>query len=95
MGNLWASVINLCAQWCNVRNGCPAKLLINKQIFSPSQTHNDGVPCSNQGVATIFPLIRHKTLAYRFGLRRGFLKASSPCEILQNRLAGPTLVLTI
>lgn len=53
VGNLWASIFNLYAQWCNVRNGCPAKLLINGQIFSPCQTRSDGVPCSNQSVATI------------------------------------------
>jgi len=32
----------------------PAKLLINIKNKLPGHSHNDGVPCSNQGVTTIF-----------------------------------------
>ena len=46
--------MHCCAQWRNICNGHPAKLLINKQIYLPCHSHNDGAPCSNQGVATIF-----------------------------------------
>jgi len=51
--------MHCCAQWCNLCNGRPAKLLINEQIYLPCHTHNDGVPCSSQGVATIFGRREH------------------------------------
>ena len=35
----------------------PVKLLIKIELKLPCHTHNDGVPCSNQGVATIFGLL--------------------------------------
>jgi hypothetical protein len=62
--------MHCCAQWCNLRNGCPAKLLINTQIYVPGHSHNDGVPCSNQGVATIFGLLRVAIAALEFRARR-------------------------
>jgi len=48
--------MHCCAQWRNFCNGCPAKLLIYKYKYLPCHSHNDGVPISNQGVATIFSM---------------------------------------
>ena len=58
VGDLRESVVLRYAQWCKVCNGFPAKPLINIHKLLPCHTHNDGVPCSNQGIATIFGLLR-------------------------------------
>jgi hypothetical protein len=44
--------------------------LINKYYKLPYHTHNDGVPCSNQGVATIFGLLRTPIAALKILARR-------------------------
>ena len=87
MGILWAPVVLCYALWGVSCNEYPDKLLINSNFKTHRHTHNDGVPCSNQGAATIFRLLRAPIVALDLTARRSCTSLYCFCHRSKIRFA--------
>jgi len=59
--------------------------LINKRLFKPCHTNNDGVSCSSQGIATIFGLLRVAIAAQAAPVPACTVRVIAPKSALHSR----------